>query len=74
MDRPDPNATTETTTREPTVLARVPQPAATMHAGGGAPHVRPVFAVLVEGRLYSTTNGARAKARDLAADLHIVLG
>ncbi|OLT12074.1 hypothetical protein BJF78_25090 [Pseudonocardia sp. CNS-139] len=34
----------------------------------GAPHVRPVFAVWVDGRLYSTTNGARAKARNIAAD------
>jgi nitroimidazol reductase NimA-like FMN-containing flavoprotein (pyridoxamine 5'-phosphate oxidase superfamily) len=44
---------------------------ATVRAGGGAPHVRPVFAVLVDGRLYSTTNGARAKARNLAADPHV---
>lgn len=40
---------------------------ATVRAGGG-PHVRPVFAVWVDGLLYSTTNGARAKARNLAAD------
>lgn len=34
----------------------------------GAPHVRPVFAVWVEGLLYSTTNGTRAKARNLEAN------
>jgi hypothetical protein len=44
---------------------------ATVRAGGGAPHVRPVFAVWVDGRLCSTTNGARAKARNLAADPHV---
>jgi uncharacterized pyridoxamine 5'-phosphate oxidase family protein len=38
---------------------------------GGAPHVRPVFAVWVDGSLYSTTNGARATARNLAADPHV---
>jgi len=31
----------------------------------GAPHVRPVFAVWIDGRLYSTTNSSRAKARNL---------
>lgn len=44
---------------------------ATVRAGGGAPHVRPVFAVWVDGLLCSTTNGARAKARNLAADPHV---
>ena len=34
----------------------------------GAPHVRPVFAVWVDGLLYSTTNGTRAKARNLEAN------
>src|ERR1044072_447517 len=34
----------------------------------GAPHVRPVFAVWVEGLLVSTTNGSRAKARNLDAN------
>jgi hypothetical protein len=41
---------------------------ATVRAGNGAPHVRPVFAVWVDGLLCSTTNGARAKARNLAAN------
>jgi uncharacterized pyridoxamine 5'-phosphate oxidase family protein len=41
---------------------------ATIRARDGAPHVRPVFAVWIDGRLYSTTNGERAKARNLAAD------
>ena len=31
----------------------------------GAPHVRPVFAVWVDEQLVSTTNGSRAKARNL---------
>lgn len=44
---------------------------ATVREGGGAPHVRPVFAVWIDGRLYSTTNGTRAKARNLAADPHV---
>lgn len=44
---------------------------ATVRPGGGAPHVRPVFAVWVDGLLCSTTNGARAKARNLAADPHV---
>ncbi|MDP3891325.1 pyridoxamine 5'-phosphate oxidase family protein [Nocardioides sp.] len=34
----------------------------------GAPHVRPVFAVWVDGLLVSTTNGTRAKARNLEAN------
>jgi nitroimidazol reductase NimA-like FMN-containing flavoprotein (pyridoxamine 5'-phosphate oxidase superfamily) len=34
----------------------------------GAPHVRPVFAVWVDGLLVSTTNGSRAKARNLDAN------
>lgn len=34
----------------------------------GAPHVRPVLAVWVEGLLVSTTNGRRAKARNLEAN------
>jgi len=42
--------------------------AATVRTRDGAPHVRPVLAVLIDGRLYSTTNGERAKARNLAAD------
>ncbi|HEX5120142.1 MAG TPA: pyridoxamine 5'-phosphate oxidase family protein [Pseudonocardiaceae bacterium] len=46
---------------------------ATVRAGGGAPHVRPVFAVWIDGRLYSTTNGTRAKARNLAADPHVAI-
>jgi hypothetical protein len=44
---------------------------ATVRASGGAPHVRPVFAVWIDGLLCSTTNGARAKARNLAADPHV---
>ena len=44
---------------------------ATVRTGSGAPHVRPVFAVWVDGFLCSTTNGARAKARNLAADPHV---
>lgn len=35
---------------------------------GGAPHIRPVFAVLIGGVLYSTTNANASKARNLAAD------
>lgn len=46
---------------------------ATVRAGSGAPHVRPVFAVWTDGRLYSTSNPARAKARNLAADPHIAV-
>lgn len=46
---------------------------ATVRAGSGAPHVRPVLAVWIDGRLYSTSNGARAKARNLAADPHIAV-
>jgi nitroimidazol reductase NimA-like FMN-containing flavoprotein (pyridoxamine 5'-phosphate oxidase superfamily) len=46
---------------------------ATVRAGGGAPHVRPVFGVWIDGRLYSTTNGSRAKARNLAADPHVAV-
>jgi len=34
----------------------------------GAPHVRPVFAVWVDGLLVSTTNGTRAKARHLESN------
>jgi uncharacterized pyridoxamine 5'-phosphate oxidase family protein len=34
----------------------------------GAPHVRPVFAVWVDGLLASTTNGTRAKARNLESN------
>ncbi len=34
----------------------------------GAPHVRPVFAVWVDGLLVSTTNGTRAKAHHLEAN------
>ncbi len=34
----------------------------------GAPHVRPVFAVWVDGLLVSTTNGTRAKARNLESN------
>jgi nitroimidazol reductase NimA-like FMN-containing flavoprotein (pyridoxamine 5'-phosphate oxidase superfamily) len=34
----------------------------------GVPHVRPVFAVWVDGLLVSTTNGTRAKARNLEAN------
>ncbi|MDV3221325.1 pyridoxamine 5'-phosphate oxidase family protein [Intrasporangium sp.] len=33
-----------------------------------SPHVRPVFAVWVDGLLVSTTNGTRAKARHLASN------
>lgn len=39
----------------------------------GAPHVRPVFAVWVDGWLYSTTNGARAKARNLEANPRVAV-
>jgi len=34
----------------------------------GAPHVRPVFAVWIDGLLVSTTNGARVKARNLESN------
>jgi nitroimidazol reductase NimA-like FMN-containing flavoprotein (pyridoxamine 5'-phosphate oxidase superfamily) len=46
---------------------------ATLPVGGGAPHVRPVFAVWIDDRLYSTTNGSRAKARNIAADPSIAV-
>jgi nitroimidazol reductase NimA-like FMN-containing flavoprotein (pyridoxamine 5'-phosphate oxidase superfamily) len=34
----------------------------------GAPHVRPVLVVVVDGRLYSSSNLAAAKARNLAGN------
>lgn len=46
---------------------------ATVRARGGAPHVRPVLAVWIDDRLYSTTNGSRAKARNIAADPHVAV-
>lgn len=39
----------------------------------GAPHVRPVFCVWIDGRLYSTTNGTRAKARHLEANPRVAV-
>jgi hypothetical protein len=41
--------------------------AATVRASG-APHVRPVFAVWVDGHPVSTNNGSRAKARNLESN------
>lgn len=46
---------------------------ATVRPGGGAPHVRPVFAVWIDDQLYSTTNRDRAKARNLTADPHVAV-
>src|ERR1700756_2366878 len=42
-------------------------------ARDGAPHVRPAFGVWIDGRLYSTTNGSRAKARNIEANPHIAV-
>jgi uncharacterized pyridoxamine 5'-phosphate oxidase family protein len=44
---------------------------ATVRAGSGTPHVRPVLGVWLDDRLYSTTNASRAKARNMAANPHI---
>jgi nitroimidazol reductase NimA-like FMN-containing flavoprotein (pyridoxamine 5'-phosphate oxidase superfamily) len=46
---------------------------ASVRAGSGAPHVRPVFAAWVDGRLYSTSNGSKAKARNLATNPHVAV-
>ena len=46
---------------------------ATVRVGGGAPPVRPVLAVWVEGRLCSTPNRTRAKAHNIAADPHVAV-
>jgi hypothetical protein len=37
----------------------------------GAPHVRPVLGVWVDGRLYTTSNPARRKARNLQANAQV---